>query len=115
MPIDAIFVTPGLMAAIGGFSRYNQMAMSDHRMPWADIPNKYFLGHNPPQAPPRTFRRINGKDPRSRDKYNKATKKEYAKAENAIPTKLANLQQLRADKANAFDIMWAHQQLLSPA
>ena len=112
MPIDAIFVTPGLMAAIGGFSRYNQMAMSDHRMPWADIPNEYFLGHNPPQTPPPTFRRINGKDPRSRDKYNKVTKKEYAKAENAIPTKLANLQQLRADKANAFDVMWAHQQLL---
>ena len=71
MPIDAIFVTPGLMAAIGGFSRYNKMAMSDHRMPWADIPNEHFLGHNPPQTQPPTFRRIKGKDPRSRDKYNK--------------------------------------------
>ena len=94
MPIDAIFVTPGLLAAIGGFSRYNQMAMSDHRMPWADIPNEYFLGHNPPKKTPPTFRRINGKDPRLRDKNNKLTKKEYAKAENTIPAKLANLQQL---------------------
>jgi hypothetical protein len=85
---------------------------SDHRLPWADIPNEYFLGHNPPDKPPPTFRRINGKDPRSRVKYNKLTKKEYAKAENAIPVKLANLQQLRADKANVFNVMWAHQQLL---
>jgi hypothetical protein len=38
MSIDAIFITPGLLAAIGGFSNYNQVARSDHRVSWADIP-----------------------------------------------------------------------------
>jgi hypothetical protein len=112
MLIDALFVTPGLVASAGGYSKFNQVAMLDHRLRWANVANKSFLGHNPPDKQPPAVRRINGKVPRSREKYNKLTEKECAKTEHAFPENPAHLKQLQADKANVFDVMWAHQRLL---
>ena len=114
-PIDGIFVTSGIKPTAGGYSSYGQMMDSDHRTLWIDIPFTSFLGHNPPNRPNRQPRRLRGKDPRTTEKYNHITKKEFAKAKNAIPDKLLRLKKLHAEGANMFDIMALHSEILKPS
>lgn len=77
-PIDAIFVTPGIEPVRGGYTDYGTVVQSDHRALWIDVPHTSILGHQPPQRPKRPPRRLNGKDPRSRDKYIKISKKNFS-------------------------------------
>ena len=85
VPTDGIFVTPGIMPTAGGYSAYGQTSNSDHRTLWIDIPFTSVLGFKPPNRPKKTPRRLNGKNPKNRDTYNKLTKKGFARANKALP------------------------------
>jgi hypothetical protein len=97
-PIDAIYVTPGILPTTAGYTPYFQLAFSDHRALFITVPYDSCLGHNLPDVPPRPPRRINAKDPRSRETYNRITKEEFAKAKNYIPKGIKELQAMHERK-----------------
>lgn len=70
------------------------------------------LGFNPPNRPTKPKRRLKGKDPRNRQKYNKLTKKGFKRANNALPKMIKRLKELHAQDANKIDIMLLHSRVL---
>ena len=66
----------------------------------------------PHTPPPRPRCHLKGKDPRNREKYAKITKRQFAKAKNAIPKDLQKLKNMRREGASAFDIMLLHSKIL---
>ena len=70
VPIDGLFVSPALQPSAGRYSSYGKIAATDHRALWVDIPFTSILGFTPPNKPKPPRRRLKGKDPRSRNKYN---------------------------------------------
>ena len=50
-----------------------------------DIPFTSILGFKPPNRPKKTPRRLNGKNPKNREKCNKLTKKGFSRANKALP------------------------------
>ena len=112
VPIDGIFVSHGIQPTAGGYSSYGQTASSDHRTLWIDIPFTSMLGFNPPNRPTKPKRRLKGKDPRNRQRYNKLTKKGFKRANNALPTMIKRLKELHAQDANKIDIMLLHSRVL---
>ena len=85
---------------------------SDHRTLWLDIPFTSILGFNPPNRPKPPPRRLKGKDPRVVEKYNKTTKKGFARADRAIPRMIHELKEMHKNNANKIDIILQHSQLL---
>ena len=53
VPIDGLFVSPGIEPFQGGYTSYGQVVDSDHRALWIDVPFTSFLGFNPPDEPKR--------------------------------------------------------------
>ena len=70
------------------------------------------LGFNPPNRPTKPKRRLKGKDPRNRQRYNKLTKKGFKRANNALPKMIKRLKELHAQDANKIDIMLLHSRVL---
>ena len=111
-PIDALYVTPGILPTTAGYMPYFQMAFSDHRALFITVPYESCLGHNLPNVPLRLPRRIKAKDPRSRELYNRITKQEYAKAKNFIPAGIKELQAMQSSNASKIEIVLLHSKLL---
>jgi hypothetical protein len=74
-PIDGIFTTFEINITAGGYFPFNSGCASDHRPIWIDVPYNSIFGHatSPIVNPPP--RRLNNKNPRLVEKYNKQLKK----------------------------------------
>ena len=68
-PIDAIWVTPGLLPVLSGYLPFDEGCPSDHRLIWIDIVKDTFLGNSSKLATPKP-RRLKASDPRIVEKYN---------------------------------------------
>ena len=112
IPIDGIFVTPGIQPTQGGYTSYGQCVASDHRSIWLDIPYTSILGHNLPDMHRRPTRRLQAKDPRLVDKYNKISKKAMAQSQQALPKEVQRLVTMCKEGASRIDIMIQHSHIL---
>ncbi len=63
-PIDAIFVSPTLLAARAGYLAFGDGIPADHRCLWLDIPFSVAFGHNLPPIVTAPARRLQCRDPR---------------------------------------------------
>ena len=112
IPIDGIFVTPGIQPTQGGYTSYGQCVASDHRSIWLDIPYTSILGHNLPDMHRRPTRRLQAKDPRLVDKYNKISKNAMAQSQQALPKEVQRLVTMCKEGASRIDIMIQHSHIL---
>ena len=95
IPIDALFVTPGINPSQGGHMPHNAFVQSDHRSLWIDVPFESALDFNPPDLHCRPLASVKVHDPRSRDRFIKLAHK----AMDRNPGFQHQLQQLQAVKS----------------
>jgi len=69
IPIDGIWISPGLEIIKGGYFAYDEVVMSDHRCLWIDLTFVAAFGHNMAPLCRRTPRRLHCKDPRLVQNY----------------------------------------------
>ena len=70
--IDGIFVSPNFLGVKGGYLEFGTTP-GDHRGIWIDVPQSTFMGYKMPDIPTNPIRRLQVKDPKSRNKYQSLT------------------------------------------
>ena len=113
VPIDGIFVTPGIKPTRGGYSAYNEFMDSDHRTLWLDVPFTSALGFNPPNLHQHKMRAVKAGDPRSVECYNGWVRKGMLKEDNKVFKNLHLLKKLKIDQAPLEEIISIHASILS--
>ena len=68
-PIDAIFISNTMKITKGGHKQGN-LAMSDHKLIWIDIPKYEILGYTEPMIRP-PYRKLQSSHPKVKKRYNK--------------------------------------------
>ena len=98
IPIDGIFVSPGVVVEQGGYLGFSENIQSDHRCLWIDIDLKRTLGGYEPTKSVRSPRRLAMMDGKSISNYIQIAEQEYLRRK--IPESLASLVQSIGDNSN---------------
>ena len=113
VPIDGLFATHGIVPSAGGYTRYDQFCVSDHRGLWVDIPFQSALGYNPPHLNKMEPKKFQAGKPEQRDRYTKQVIKLYKADNNEVQKEAATLRKMVAEKDNPVKIKWHHHALQS--
>jgi len=113
IPIDSIFVSPGLTMTQGGYGQYGEVGASDHRCLWADISFETALGHKAPHLHHRPPKRLKANDPVNRARYIALVLEEYKNEDDFVPKQAAKLREMLADKADPAAIESVHHNLIT--
>ena len=112
VPIDGLFGTHGIQPTAGGYTRYDQFCVSDHRGLWIDVPYQSALGYNPPDLHKQEPKLFQSGKAEQRERYIKQVEKMFRIDKNRIPAAAAVLREMVAQQTNPVQIKGHHHRLL---
>ena len=80
IPIDGIWITPGIEIIFGGYGAFGDGCPSDHRALWIDISYSSIFGHAPEPLRHPTARKLKTNDPRLVHRYHQGVKSRMFKS-----------------------------------